>query len=401
MKPPPYPASSSGMHFSTVRSIRANAAADEHSGRANPARLRFCPPWLTGLFLVVGVACIASAVPDVAFEQRIAESGAVDPVTNTYVRAWLLNEPENESMRLAAAWQSFRTGKFAEAGSDLVILAQSSDAVIRRETTYLQIELAERILYATDPANPERIRRLVEFREMLTQRAGEDWSITQLTRLARKARDSGVFPIAAELYERAAARGAEDADQWTAAAARVWLDAGSFKKAIALYIKLASRPGADVGKWYAEGAQAAIANNRGKEAAELYLRLAEQPGQDSAKWNREAARLLVAAGDLVAAARLYFKAIESTESRDARRELFRDGLKTLQAASRFDEALAAADRYGQEFLVDIETVEFLARLARAGNRLDAAERYVRLMLRLSRIDVSPPNRASKFAGLFS
>ena len=289
------------MHFSTLRSLRANVAADEHGGRANPARLRFCPPWLTGLFLVVGVACIASTIPDAAFEQRIAGSEAVDSVTNTYVRAWLLNEPENESMRLAAAWQSFRTGKFAEAGSDLVILAQSADAVIRRETEYLQIELAERMLYAIDPALPERSRRLVEFRELLRQRADEDWSNTQLTRLARKARDAGIFAIAAELYERAAAHGADDADQWTAAAARVWLDAGSYNKAIAIYTKLAARPGADVVKWYEEGARAAIANNRGKEAAELYLRLAKHPGQDSARWNREAARLLVAAGDLVAA----------------------------------------------------------------------------------------------------
>jgi Tfp pilus assembly protein PilF len=120
------------------------------------------------------------------------------------------------------------------------------------------------------------------------------------------------------------------------------------------------------------------------EAGAVFLRhLADSGAKLSAPIYADAARTALGYGQYQTSARLSFRALEAAISPSAGRRYFFDGLRTLQSGGLLDEALAAADKYLDRFGDDEEILRFLTRLAQAANRPEAAERYVKRLLRLS------------------
>jgi len=122
-----------------------------------------------------------------------------------------------------------------------------------------------------------------------------------------------------------------------------------------------------------------------RRAAVLWLeRLIERddlrPGL--AWWEARAASML-ALGESDLAARLLMRALAEAQPYADKRRLFIQALRTLAAAGRYDEALAAAEMHLGELAGDTQTLEFLTRFALAAGRPDVAQRYAKMLLRLS------------------
>lgn len=118
------------------------------------------------------------------------------------------------------------------------------------------------------------------------------------------------------------------------------------------------------------------------EQAEVYWRqlLAGQPGEAAALWQRIASSQL-GRGDYRGAAVSYFRAMAVAGSRREQAFHFRAGLAALQSGNLLDVAMQEAEARWLPFADDADTLEYLARLARAANRLDLAEHYVARLLR--------------------
>lgn len=118
------------------------------------------------------------------------------------------------------------------------------------------------------------------------------------------------------------------------------------------------------------------------EEAEAYWRqlLVAQPGDAALLWQRIAGSQL-GRGDYRGAADSYFRAMAVAGSRREQAFHFRAGLAALQSGNLLDVAMQEAEARWLPFADDAVTLEYLARLARAANRLDLAERYVARLLR--------------------
>jgi hypothetical protein len=138
---------------------------------------------------------------------------------------------------------------------------------------------------------------------------------------------------------------------------------------------------------FAEALRYAPSVSGASSVAQTSLAVAQE--SDDAVQLAEAARLLLGEGKHLLAAAAYTEAMTRSKTRTDRRRYLLEALKTLQAASRFDEAFALAENEGKAHLVDIRIVEFLVRLARAANRPELAEKYARIMLRLSQAPTRP------------
>ncbi|MDP9109738.1 MAG: tetratricopeptide repeat protein, partial [Pseudomonadota bacterium] len=99
-------------------------------------------------------------------------------------------------------------------------------------------------------------------------------------------------------------------------------------------------------------------------------------------------------GEYNTGANLYFRAMQNASARSAQRDYFLSGLRTLQAGGLYDELINAADAHLGKLSDDSATLLALARMAQAANRLDAAERYARLLLRLTQRNGNFPSIAA-------
>ena len=344
------------------------------------------------MFALIGGTCLLAALPNHEFDARLAASEATDPVTRAYVLASLRNRTNDTALRFAAVRIALRESAETEAGSMLADLAASPDQATRLEAEWMRLELAERVAYALEPDTPPQRTALVELRLEMERLAPIDWRPERVRSFARKAKDAGAWRVAHDLYVRLAAR-SNAPEPLLAEAAAAALAGGDVPRAFELYRQLAERGGPDADRWLEEAARVALANGRSEEALEIYLTIAERKPDEAARIYPQAAALALGAGRHADAAGLYLRGLERTTGRDERRTLLFAALRALQAASLFDRALAVADQHGREFLAEVETVEFLARLAMAANRPQAAQRYARLMLQLSRAPV--PHRLER------
>jgi polysaccharide biosynthesis protein PelB len=89
----------------------------------------------------------------------------------------------------------------------------------------------------------------------------------------------------------------------------------------------------------------ALAAGDAQVAASAFQRVAAGSDQLPGIIYLEAAQATLGLGDYRTSATLYFKAMTHTTTFALRRDYFLEGLRTLQAGSLFDEAIAAADRY--------------------------------------------------------
>ena len=130
-------------------------------------------------------------------------------------------------------------------------------------------------------------------------------------------------------------------------------------------------------------ARKALAAGDPATAAQAFQRLAARPEILAPEIYAEAARAALGLGNYNTGAELYFRAMQHARGIDGRREYYFSGLRTLQAGGLYDALIQAADAHLGNLADDTQTLLFLARMAQAANRLDAAERYARRLLRLS------------------
>ncbi len=133
-------------------------------------------------------------------------------------------------------------------------------------------------------------------------------------------------------------------------------------------------------------ARAALAAGDVNVAAIAYQKIAVRPEILAADIYAEAARAALALGNYRTAADLYFRAMAYTRTLDRRREYFLTAMRTLQSSGGNDDLIASADQHAGILINDTTTLKFLARLAQSANRLDAAERYAKQLLKLSLLD---------------
>jgi len=103
-------------------------------------------------------------------------------------------------------------------------------------------------------------------------------------------------------------------------------------------------------------------------------------------WYAYAAREALANSEYSAAAEFYLIALTSVSGFDERRQYFLNAMRALQSGDRIDEALRVAELQlsaHPELARDDQILELLVRFARAARRPDLADKYARLLLRLS------------------
>ena len=130
-------------------------------------------------------------------------------------------------------------------------------------------------------------------------------------------------------------------------------------------------------------AREAAAADETELASALFSRLLANREKLAPEQLAEAAHIAQGAGNYPLAAELLFAAQAGSADLDSRRRYFLNGLRTLQSGMLLREALAAAERHLSDLATDEETLQFLVRLALAANDPARAERYVRVLLRMS------------------
>lgn len=133
----------------------------------------------------------------------------------------------------------------------------------------------------------------------------------------------------------------------------------------------------------------ALAASAPRVAASAFRQVAAYPERLPAAVYAEAAGVSLGLGEYRASAELYFRSMAQSQTLDARREYYLAALRALQAASLFDEAMAAAEQHIGPLAEDTQTLLFLTRLAQACNRPQAAQRYAKRLLRLSMLQQMP------------
>ncbi|MFT5533946.1 MAG: hypothetical protein ACI802_002182 [Candidatus Paceibacteria bacterium] len=133
-------------------------------------------------------------------------------------------------------------------------------------------------------------------------------------------------------------------------------------------------------------ARSALAAGERTVAAIAYQKIAARPEILEPEIYAEAARTALALGNYQTAADLYFRAMATTRVLDTRREFFFTAMRTLQSSGNNEDLIAIADQHAGALINDTATLKFLARMAQSANRLDAAERYAKQLLRLSLLD---------------
>lgn len=126
----------------------------------------------------------------------------------------------------------------------------------------------------------------------------------------------------------------------------------------------------------------AIAYGAPELAVQLYRDLAKQAAPHAATdWLERAARAALSMQRYREAAALYFEARHAAPTADRQKAFFLAGVRALQAGNLPTDALAAAEREAGALIDDADILIFMIERARAANRNDRAEWYVKKLLR--------------------
>lgn len=136
----------------------------------------------------------------------------------------------------------------------------------------------------------------------------------------------------------------------------------------------------------AELARKALAYGERELALRMYDRLSEGRGALGAHWYAQAGQQALGDSEYTAAAEFYLVARQRAATLADKREHFLSAMRALQAGNQGREALSLAERELDELREDRETLLYLIGLARASNRMDLADKYARVLLRLSLLE---------------
>lgn len=322
---------------------------------------------MTATVGVAGALLLYAAYPERALEWHMSKAEQTDPVLTLLLRAYTRLEPDNVDRRIALFRQLLAVGKHVEAERALAPLLAHADRTIRNAALRLRFDLVERAVMAMRPGSPERAVGMERLDELVQELTREGVATHALTRNVQRLLAADVEARQeAEAQLRALERHDEQASEPRQASAPGQTGERPAQR---------EQAGVPAGDERAAGVSAGVGPEGGAGGG------TGAPARPSGPLER--ARILLGEGKHVEAAKAYLQAMDAAPSYELKRRYFLDALRTFQAASKFDEAFAAANATGQPFMRDLVVVEFLVRLARAANRPDIAERYVRIMLRLS------------------
>jgi predicted Zn-dependent protease len=136
----------------------------------------------------------------------------------------------------------------------------------------------------------------------------------------------------------------------------------------------------------AELARKALAYGERELALRIYDRLSERQGVLGAHWYVQAGQQALGDSEYGAAAEFYLVARRRAITLAEKREHFLSAMRAMQAGNLGREALSMAEKELNELREDRETLLYLIGLARASNRMDLADKYARVLLRLSLLE---------------
>lgn len=308
---------------------------------AVPERGRFMPPGHIALFGVLLLAVLLAVFPGERLQRRLESSAFSDPLSMAYLAAWLRAQPEAGQLRLALAQRQ---------------LAES-------ELSSALLTLQPLLLPASRPGQPPA-----------PEAPGPHWREAELLRL--------------DILGR-----------------QVWRHApGSAGFAAARQVLLAEMQRVGAQPWPPAQLERFTRSAIALEApvlAEYFLQrhLLAEP-EERLRLRQELARLQAAQGHYREAAASYFSALQASRSLAEKRRLYMAGLSVLQSGNLLDEAMTEAVNRGQDLENDPATLEFLARLALAANRLDLAQHYAARLLQ-QRVQLPAPASSATGSGVRS
>jgi len=282
-----------------------------------PVRLRLLSWPKIIVFSLLIVAVMVLLYPREVLIRLVGDSTGMDRLSLNYLDNLLEIEPENTALWIRKAEVHIASGRQEEAERLLFELNQRADPALKIRIARAMIQLREQQAFAHPPGSLERKHFLPALFQALSALGDLPIAPEERAKLADKAMAYGAGDLAIRLY-RSLAAGAD--------------------------------PSSALG-WIEKSARAAQSMGRYREAADLYF----------------SARTL--------------RAGQADSGQAQQVEYFRAGVGALQAGNLPDEALAAAERELGDLSNDPDVLLFMVQLARAANRLDRAEVYVRKLLR--------------------
>jgi len=278
------------------------------------------PPWLITALFVMAAVILILLYPMQELERRLADT-ADSKLASSYLDNLLRSAPENPRLRMLLARSQIRLGETEKARDILRPALESADDELRREAWWTLWEM-----YRTEA------RRL----QKLSPAIDRD---TLLVRL----RD-----------EQLAAAGA--------------------------LVDLLINPERII-----EVARTAYALDEPRLSQVLFDRLASVLGRGEAavRFYEAASATALAHGDYRGASTIFMHARQAADDPLAARRLFHQAVRILQSGNLLAEALALAETQMGAYRDDHETLIMMVNLARSAGRPEVADRYVRLLLRLS------------------
>ncbi len=324
---------------------------------------------MTAAVGVAGALLLYAAYPERALEWHMSRAAQTDPVLTLLLRAYTRLEPDNVDRRIALFRQLLAEGRFGEAERALAPLLVHADQIVRGAALRLRFDLVERAVMAMRPGSAERTAGMERLAGLMQELTSEGISTRELSRNVQRLLDADAEARAELLAQH---RALEKWDMQPADPSQSPAPRG----------EAARESGEPAASGAAVNGSSRAASSGAEAPADSRDQATIAPAPRPAG-PVERARVLLGEGKHVLAAQAYLQAMDAAPSYELRRRYFLEALRTYQAASKFDEAFAAANASGQPFMRDLVVVEFLVRLGRAANRPDIAERYVRIMLRLS------------------
>ena len=131
-------------------------------------------------------------------------------------------------------------------------------------------------------------------------------------------------------------------------------------------------------------------------ASRLVGRILSEDTHASQDQLKQAGQSALGNGEYALAANFYFAAQGKAKDIDEKRELFLRGVSTLQSGNLLREALQAADAHIGDLKDDEQTLTRLTRLALAANDPARAQRYIKQLMHMSKLELRMGNDAQSF-----
>lgn len=188
------------------------------------------PVGILGFGAVVAFALLA-VFPRGTLEHRLLDGGTGDALTVAYLEAWLRADPNNADVVYHLTREYLSEQRFDDAESLVARQRTSPDADVRQHALLLDIDIAERRVYALPDGDMQRAHRIEQLDQLLSDAANRAWSPEQLQMLAIKAAALNDGALAGRYYRRLAMLEPARASYWLGKESAIQLAGGHYRDA--------------------------------------------------------------------------------------------------------------------------------------------------------------------------